>query len=463
MTTFYILTHLTFIIGFVFAVGVVAHMLRQRRSPAGTVAWLLVIVLLPYIGVPLYLLLGGRKMHRVIGSKANIQLPDSAVQPHSKSGLIDRLLRTYDIPGATIGNRVTLCQTGEEGYKRLVQLIEEASRTIYILTFILHEDEVGRDIVDRLVRRATEGVQVRVLLDGVGSLYTSHRFLSRIAKAGGRASFFMPVIHWPFRGRTNLRNHRKIIIADEQRVMAGGTNIASEYIGPTPRPNRWRDLPFILEGPAVRHYAKIFQSDWEFATGESLKLHPDRASAVLGDGEGSIVQVVPSGPDVVDDPLYDAILSAVFAAKERLWVVTPYFVPDDALSQALTLAAHRGIDVRILVPEKSNHRMADFARGTYLREVQAGGGKILLYTGGMMHAKVMLMDDELAVIGSANMDMRSLFLDYEVMLFVYSERDIGAIEAWIQSLTVNSRTGLRQAGAFRDLCEGVVRIMAPLL
>ncbi len=463
MTTSYIFTHLAFIIGFVIAIAVATHMLRQRRSPAGTVAWLLVILLLPYIGVPLYLLLGVRKVHWVIDSKAKIQLPDCAVQSHSKAGLIDRLLRTYDIPDATIGNRVTLCQTGEEGYERLVQLIEEASRTIYILTFILHEDEVGRDIVKRLVRRATEGVQVRLLLDGVGSLYTSHRFLSRIVKSGGRAAFFMPVIHRPFRGRTNLRNHRKMIIADEQRVMAGGTNIASEYIGPTPMPNRWRDLPFILEGPAVRHYAKIFRSDWLFATGESLKLHPDRASAVLSNGEGSIVQVVPSGPDVVGDPLYDAILSAVFAAKERLCVVTPYFIPDDALSQAFTLAAHRGIDVRILVPEKSNHRMADLARGTYLREVQAGGGKILLYTAGMMHAKVMLMDNELAMIGSANMDMRSLFLDYEVMLFVYSERDIGAIEAWTQSLTVGSRTGLRDVGAFRDLCEGVVRIMAPLL
>ncbi len=458
----FVTTELALIVGFLLAIVVVAHMLRQRRSPAGAVAWLLVIVLFPYIGVPLYLMFGGRKMQRMAGSKANISLPDSVVRPHSEACLIDRLLRTYSIPGATIGNHVSLCQNGEEAYQRLVELIEEAARSIHVQTYVLQEDEVSREIVDRLARRAAEGVQVRLLMDGVGSLHTGRHFLSPLVKMGGKTATFIPVIHRPFRGRTNLRNHRKIIIADERRVMAGGANIGSEYIGPAPKPGRWQDLSFVLEGPAVSHYSEIFRSDWKFASGEDIKPHSPIACN-LSEGTGAVVQIVPSGPDVVGDPLYDAILSAIFAAKERLWVATPYFVPDDALLQALTLAAHRGVAVRVIVPEKSNHPVADLARGTYLREVQAAGGGVLFYTDGMMHAKVLLMDNDLAMIGSANMDIRSLFLDYEVAMFAYSEPEVRTTEAWINTLMNSTKSGVKDAGTFRDLCEGIVRLAAPLL
>ena len=255
-------------------------------------------------------------------------------------------------------------------------------------------------------------------------------------------AFFLPVIHRPFRGRTNLRNHRKIAIADGQRVIAGGTNIASEYIGPTPKPGRWRDLSFLLEGPAVRHYEEVFRMDWAFATGEQLAIHPESGRPVAGNGESTTVQVVPSGPDVPGDPLYDAILSAAFAAKSRLWFVTPYFVPDDALAQALSLSAHRGIDLRILMPARSNHLMADLVRGTYLRDIQEAGGKILLYTKGMVHAKLMIMDDELAMVGSANIDMRSLYLNYETAMFIYSPNDVFAAESWVQGLAADTVQGV---------------------
>ena len=464
MTIRYILTNIALIAGFLLVVVAVAHMLRQHRSPAGTAAWLLIIILLPYVGVPLYFLFGGRKSRRIARSKADIQLPDSTIIPLSEANLIDRLLRTYNIPGATTGNRVSLCDTGEEAYDRLVQLIEQAHSSIHLLMFILAEDKVGEDIVNRLARRAADGLCVRVLLDGLGSMHTKQRFLKPIVEAGGKTDFFIPVIiHRPLHGRANLRNHRKMLITDEQYVMAGGTNIAEEYIGPTPRPGRWHDLSFVLEGPAVKHYASIFASDWEFATGESFSLPSDGAASPPGSNGSSVVQVVPSGPDVPGDPMYDAILTAAFSARERLWIITPYFIPDESLLQALILAAHRGIDLRILVPEKSNHRMADVVRGTYLRDVQKAGGTIFLYTGSMVHAKSMLMDDKLAMIGSANMDMRSLFLNYEVAMFAYSAKDIATTERWIEKLLAGSQTGVAGVSGVRDVCEGVVRMMAPLL
>ncbi|MFP3911485.1 MAG: phospholipase D-like domain-containing protein [Desulfobacteraceae bacterium] len=458
-----IFTHLAMIAGFLLAALVIAHMFRQRHSPAATTAWLLAIVLLPYVGVPLYLMLGGRKMLRVADSKLEIHLPESDVSVPIAVTPIDTLLRNYGIPGATEKNRLSLCPTGEDGFSRLVNLIEEATESIYITTFILASDEVGRDIIGRLARKAEQGVVVKVLLDGVGSFYTRKKALLPLARAGGRVLYFFPVIHLPTRGRTNLRNHRKMVIVDERRVMAGGTNIATEYIGPTPDPKRWHDLSFILEGPAVRHYTELFRSDWEFASGESFQPQ-NPAPLTLSDPDAdAVVQVVPSGPDVAGDPLYDAILSVIFAAKRRLWIVTPYFVPDESLCQAMTVAAHRGVDVQILVPEKSNHRLADLARGTYLRDIQQAGGKILLYTRGMVHAKILLMDDELIMIGSANLDMRSLFLNYETALFAYSASSIQAIERWITDLAVDTRLGVEKVGAFRDLCQGVVRMMAPLL
>jgi cardiolipin synthase A/B len=463
MKFYWIFSHLAVILGFLLAALVIAHVIRQQRSPAGTIAWLLVVVLVPYIGVPLYLMFGGRKIRRSASRKANITLPAGSTLCFERSTLIDRLLRSYGIPGATANNRVSLCQTGEERYAAMVKLIEEATRSIWITMFILDPDKVGKEFINRLTRRAVEGLDVRLLLDSVGSLHTTRRFLSPVVEAGGQISFFMPLLHRPFRGRTNLRNHRKIIIADEQRVIAGGANIAGIYVDQVTKSNQWQDLSFILEGPAVIHYTEVFRLDWEFASGQRFDLHPELAQPVPGSEDSAIVQVVPSGPDMAGDPLYDAILSAIFTAKQCLWVVTPYFIPDNALVQALNLASRRGVDVHILVPEKSNYPIIDLARSAYLRELQANGCTIQLYSGGMMHAKVFLVDKQLAMIGSPNMDMRSLFLNYEIAMFAYSRPEIQATKVWLEELAENSRIGVKEVGAFRDICEGIARMMSPLL
>ena len=273
----------------------------------------------------------------------------------------------------------------------------------------------------------------------------------------------MPVLHRPFRGRTNLRNHRKAVIVDGSRIWAGGTNIATEYIGPTFEPRRWRDLSFVLEGPAAQHYQTIFRSDWQFATGKQLPVQINCTGTVSVPVGGATVQVVPSGPDISGDPLYSALLSAVFQAKKRLWIVTPYFVPDETLAEALHLAAHRGTDVQVLIPQTSNHRLADMARGPYLRDLQKAGGQVLFYQGGMLHGKALLADDTLAVIGSANFDMRSLFLNYETGLLVYSHAEVQDIHDWIKTLALGCRSGVDAVGVLRDIGEGVARMMAPIL
>jgi cardiolipin synthase len=454
------LLYLVVAVSYVFAIVLVVRIIRQKRSPSGTIAWLLGIVLVPYAAVPFYLLIGGRKTRRATATKGSLDLQQGSGIHLLDAAPVDRMLRTYGIPGALAGNRVALCSTGEEAYERTVALIDGAERSVHLATFIYSNDAVATSIRDRLAARAAEGLEVRLLMDGVGSHKTGGSFLDPLTSAGGRWAHFMPLHFGPWYGRTNLRNHRKLVVADGRRVLAGGGNIARECLGPEPEPGRWLDLSFVLEGPAVQHYADVFRSDWEFATGETLAAAP-RADEVEPAGD-ELVQVVPSGPDVEDDPLYYAILTLLFGARERCWIVTPYFVPDEALQTALELAAHRGVDVRVLVPDQTNHLLPNLACGPYLRRLHEHGVLILRHPR-MVHGKALLVDHSLAMLGSANFDIRSLFLNYEVAVFLYGESGIRATEAWIAGLLPQCEMGARPVGPIRDLVENSARMLAPVL
>ncbi|MCE5187354.1 MAG: phospholipase D-like domain-containing protein [Planctomycetaceae bacterium] len=468
--------------GFLLGIVLIAHILLQKRSPSGTIAWLLIILLAPYVGVPLYLLLGGRKMRRQAASKHLLALGDEHAIAEDKAHILDRILRTYSIPGASAGHTVCLCGNGVQRFTAMDALIRGAVSTIFLETFIYHSDEVGVHFLNLLTEKARSGVNVRLLIDGVGSLHTPFRFFKGLTDAGGRVTVFMPVLHRPFRGRANLRNHRKITIIDNRYVMAGGANIGKAYMGPHRYEKRWKDLAFVLEGPSVRQWLNVFAGDWEFAAKEPIPSEwmrlPDspasddspmanlvcRPSAGPMNSPGSaVVQMVPSGPDVASDALNDIILSMIYAAKRRFWVVTPYFVPDDAMCKALVLAARRKVDVRVILPENSNHPLPDIVRGQPLRQIQQAGGLIMFYTPSMMHAKLLLMDDDAAILGSANLDVRSLLLNYETAMIVYSREDILAVAEYIESLIPHCKCGVAGASLPRALGESVVRLVAPLL
>jgi cardiolipin synthase len=461
----WLLSPLLAYLGFGLAIVLLAHLLRQQRSPSSTIAWLLVILLLPYVGVPLYLMIGGRKFRRMAERKAPLYDPNAGVSNRpAQDRQAERILHSFGVPPASDGNCLTLISTGEHAYQALTRAIDEAERSIDITTYILGTDAVGRAIVERLARRASEGITVRLLLDSVGSWRVRRRWIAPLNEAGGRVAFFMPVIHVPFRGRANLRNHRKIVVVDDRRAMIGGMNLSGEYMGPAPDPARWRDLSLIVDGPAVGNLSALFRSDWKFATGEDLGQGPFPVpkSAACDGGNACRAQVVASGPDVAGDPLYETLLSLLFTANRRIWVVTPYFVPDEMLARALELAARRGVDVRLLVPHRSNHWTADLARVGFLRQIHNAGGHILLYEPVMLHAKAVIVDD-LAIIGSANMDMRSLFLNYEVALFVDCEDQVAGIAAWARTLMADARVGLPSQNWLAELAENVVRLLSPLL
>ena len=462
MNALWWLSHLAWIGGFLLATLLLAHIIRQRRPPSSTLAWILFITMAPYLGVPFYLVFGGRKVKHLARRKANLhreagRLPDENLAP------LEQLLMAQGVRPATGGNTLSLCETGQASYDALVVLIEGAKRRIDLCFFIFHPDTVGQDILNRLIRRAREGVAVHLLLDGVGSLHTRDHFLKPLVQAGGHFAFFNPVLHRPLRGHTNLRNHRKLAVFDDQKVLAGGANIAGEYMGPESRPDRWRDLTFVIEGPAVAHFVELFRADWLYASGRT----PGQpfvpavvADAVPGDVR---LQVVPSGPDMPGDALYDVLLTAIFGARQRIDLVTPYFIPDDALCRAIILAVHRGVDVRILLPRRSNHRLADAAGRSYLREIQQEGGRVLLYTQGMVHAKAVVVDDELAIVGSANTDMRSLLLNYEVGVLITSPAQVAQISDWLETLVQGCEEGVETVGIIGDMGEGLARLLAPQL
>lgn len=447
--------------GYLLATLGIAHMLRHRRSPGSTIAWLLAFITLPYLGVAFYLMFGGRKLRqdRIRSHVAEFTtgysiLPGEATET-------DRFLRAYGVPPATTNNQVSLCTTGVDAHRCLTALIKNAKQRIVVATFIFNRCALGQYIRDLLIERAIAGVDVCVLVDGLGSMKTPRRFFHPLVAAGGHFAVFKPVLHIPFRSRTNLRNHRKIFVVDGRFAFAGGMNITEEDIYPEAKPTGWRDVALVVEGAAASHLEAIVQSDWKLTTGKSLEFNP--CPTVESDPtRNAIVQVVPSGPDWANDPIYSCTLTAIFRAADRVWIATPYFVPNDAIVEALVIVSRRGIDVRILIPQRSNHLLSDLAGAPLLRDIQDAGAKVLMYGDGMVHAKAMIVDGDFAAVGSANMDMRSLFLNYEVMQFCYSRAEIELVANWFEELSQGCSTVMPTPGLLRQISEGAIRAVSPL-
>jgi len=459
-----ILRHLLTVLGFGLGLLLVLRILRQQNRPAVSIAWLMAILLIPYIGVPAYLLFGGRKFARLASRKKDLPRPEAKTLQSSIKCSTENVLVTSGMPPARAPNQIALVTDGQQAYSALGSLIEGAQRSVHVTTFILGRDEVGRAIIELLTRKAADGVEVRLLLDALGCLWSSRGLVAPLRRAGGKVGTFMPMLPLRRKWSAHLRNHRKMLIVDGQAAMIGGMNLAKEYLGPDPSTVRWIDSTTFVQGPAVRDLEEIFASDWDFAVGETLgeALLPEEHLQLESD-EG-VAQIVASGPDVPGDPLYEAILSASYEATERIWIVTPYFIPDDSLLRVLTLQSRLGRDVRIVLPVRSNHLLADLARGRFLRQMKAAGGRIFVHEGPMIHAKHLVFDRKIATAGSVNFDMRSLYLNYEAAMFMYSPREVDQTAQWISRLMAQSRElGQTEVGFFRQWAEDLGLLIAPLL
>lgn len=457
-----LIEHFLAMSSFLLTIVFLSLLLRSRKSPASILAWLMLITAIPFVGIPLYLLLSSRKVTPRAPKKAILFSGATRFErtPESASRL-ERILIAAGGPPKRGNNEIEFLESGEQAYHSLIQMIEKARSTILIETFIFGRDPVARAIEAALAKKAQSGVQVYVLVDALGSSWMTHPSFNRLKAAGGKIAYFLPLFQLPFRGRSNLRNHRKMILIDGQEGMIGGMNLAREYLGPAPDPGRWVDLSVKIQGTGVQDLQSIFTSDWEFATSESIQL-PETPSELKKQKTSTQLQIAAAGPDVPSDPIYDGLLSAIFEARSRIWIATPYFIPDDALSKALELAAKRGVDVKIVIPARSNHAIADLGRGSYIRQLHSAGAQIFFHPK-MLHAKAILFDDQVVFTGSANMDLRSLLLNYEVGVFFYSPHETLHTSRWFEQLLMKSRTELKEAGFLRDIAEGVGRLFSPFL
>ena len=457
---FYI--HLMVYIGGVLLIVAVLNMLLQRRTPTSITAWLLALFIVPFFAVPLYYIVGIRK-RRNFPKKTIVTLKRDHEISINKANPIDLLLRRNNIPGTTENNNFILFKDSIKAYNILMLYIKEAKISISISMYIFSNDDVSKSIIDALILKAGQGVEVRILIDSVGSffLYFNQKYLKKLKKAGGTVSFFMPIFKQPFQNYINLRDHRKIFIFDNKKVLSGGINISKRYIGPTYYKKRWEDLFFSIEGDAVYQYMQIFEQDWAYAT-DKLPKKIDFKEAKQN-GLGHKIQVVPSGPDIKDDALYEALISSIHSAKKKVWIVTPYFVPDYNLLQALIIASHKGVDVKLITPHRSNHTIVDLCRSSYMRELEDKGIDVMLYNGNMLHAKAILFDNIGVMVGSANIDNRSLFLNYEIVNFIYSKEVIKDIENWMEILLLKSTKTMAEANFARKIGENFMKIFAPLV
>ena len=437
-------------IGVALAILFAGLVVRDRRPTGSTAAWLLAIVLIPWVGVPLYLVFGGRKLRRAREKPALVTPQPSTDAPPDDS--VERVLQATGAGITRAGNRVDWHADGEAAFAALCAAIDGAQHTIRIETFVLGDDDVADALIAKLGARAAAGVSVHMLLDGLLVTRGRRKAIRALEPHGGKVAVFEPLLRPFSRGRTNLRNHRKIMVFDGELALIGGRNLAHEYMGPTPSPDRWEDVSWTMRGPGVMRADQVFCADWEFATGETLA--PCAPPEAAGD---VALSLVPSGPDASTDPIYESLLQSIFMARARVWIATPYFTPDPALERSLALAARRGCDVRVIVPAHSNHRVADLVGRSYLVALADVGIKVLRFPR-MLHAKVVLADDWL-VCGSANFDMRSLFLDYECSMVTSSATEVAWIASWYQRMAAQCSTEPMRRSTLSDLA----RLVAPLV
>ena len=454
-------------LGLIVYVGV-ARALPQRRDPPAAIAWVVALTLLPYVAIPLYLMFGSRKL-RMRDAPAIALPPVEAAADDPDASLWSRHLgRSMGLAPAAPYADLRIHADGAEAKAAALELIRGARVTLDVCTFILARDPLGEEIAEALRERAEAGVKVRLLIDGIGAWLGGRVDFDSMRQSGVEVVMFVPPFRSILRGRANLRNHRKMVVADAGRLWCGGRNFAAEYFEGNPalrgtrsiRSQAWHDLTFDLRGPLAAQARDHFDQDWAYATRKPVPpRHDDVEAASTGFG-APLAQLVPSGPEQVDDTVQALLVSGCFMARRCILVVTPYFIPDATLLMAMTLAARRGVAVDLLMPRGSNHLLADIARHRPLRQLAAAGARIW-FAPHMLHAKAVVIDDELALAGSANLDARSLFLNYELMVAFYGPTDVRRFAAWIAGEKgLAERFHPSEPGLVRDLAEGLVLWLA---
>lgn len=461
---------------YLLGLGAAVHAIMTGRTSQGTVAWVIALIELPLFTLPLYLIFGSNRFWgyvkaRRVGTTALQQVVEELRKNTEGLSLVcepvdplQRILSKLTLIPVTQGNRARLLVNGEATFAAIFDAIDHASDYVLVQSFIIRDDALGLALQRRLIDKAQQGLRVYLLYDEIGCFSLPRRYLAALTDAGVVVSGFKTTRGWAHPLRINFRNHRKIIICDGKIAFVGGHNVGDEYLGNSRRFKGWRDTHLVVEGPTVQAVQLAFLEDWFWATDAvpPLNWHPQPAN----EGKGIKVLTIPSGPADTLETCAHLFISAINAAERRLWIVSPYFVPDVQVMTALQLAALRGVDVRIMLPQRTDQLLVYLSSFSYLEQAELAGVKVYRYQAGFLHQKVMLVDDEVATVGTANLDNRSFRINFEITLMVIDRGFAAEVKAMLEA----DFLACRQASAadFLDrsfpsrLAIRAARLLAPL-
>lgn len=454
----------------------------ERRNPTSTWLWIMVLTFLPGMGFLLYLFIGQdlskKKTFSLKEEEDHCFINMAALQEEQMKR--DKYfyrdpnyakyedLITMNLISAesffTQDNNVELYFDGRDKFNSLMKSIEGAKEFVYLQYYIFKSDGLGRELIDLLCKKAKEGIEVKLLIDGMGGRKFSKKYIKKLKACGAELAIFFPAFIPYLSPRINYRNHRKICIIDGKEGYIGGFNVGDEYIGLSKKFGYWRDTHIKITGSAVSSLQWRFNLDWRFAKGSEIS----RCQTYLSDETGKCgIQIVSSGPDSKWASVKNAYLKMISNAKEKIYIETPYFIPDDSIFDALRMAGLSGLDVRVMLPNKPDHPFVYWAGMSYIGELLEAGVKFYTYEKGFLHSKVVLMDDYVSSVGTANLDIRSFKLNFEVNAFIYDETiNLKLTERFLNDIKNCKEITLeeyRKRGKIVRLKESFSRLLSPIL
>lgn len=473
------LLYMLFLLGYLLTFSLLPSvLLTKKRQPTSTVAWVLVIILLPYLGGLLYLVFGvnrvarrtARKLHARHAIRRQLKLAESRLPPAAalNQGLLAPMIRLTSRLGETHPtpfNQIDIQRETPETFRWISEAVAAAQHSIHLEYYIWQPDETGTALRDLLIERARAGLKIRFLYDVLGSMRLTRQFLKPMQAAGIQVAPFLPGKTFLERWSINLRSHRKIIVVDGKIGFTGGMNIGNEYLGKVEQFGYWRDTHLRMRGPSVSQLQQVFVEDWYYATGEELTA-PELFPELIEAGE-HFAQVVASGPYSDVETLHTVFFAALNEARTRITLATSYFVPTPPLIAALEAAAFRGVQVRLLLAGTSAHYATLLAARSYYDSLLACGVEIYEYTEGLLHSKTLCIDDQWAFVGTPNFDARSLLLNFEVGVCLYGAEHVRLLESHFRTDLEMSRRITREEWQTRSrfliMAENLCRMFSPVL
>jgi cardiolipin synthase len=477
-----------------------AHCIRvltnERTTPGAAIAWILFLLILPVIAIPLYWLVGDFRLSGYVkrhrertqelaheSPALHHEYPENSpasletCYPIVESG--DELFKTSEKVFSQLGpiyqaypGSAELLVDGKTTFKAIFEKIAGAQAYILVQYYIVRHDRLGLELKRLLIAKAKEGIPVYFLYDDMGSFWLSTKYINDLKKHGIKIAQFLEVASFKRFFQMNFRNHRKIVVVDGLYAFTGGLNVGEEYIAPKSKKTRryWRDTHLLVTGLPVQQVEEVFLEDWHFATDQAVILPEKKPDITPQSATGERfypIRVVPTGP--ADDLLVSMIFlqTLIWGAQERLWIASPYFVPDQSLLRALQIAILRGVDVRVMIPSVGDNRLVQWATLSFGDQVRKMGGKVLLYQAGFMHQKVILVDRSTVALGTMNLDNRAIYLNFETMILIHDEAMADKVEKMLENdflschyLGIEPRPFIRKLVGMRG---NATKILSPLL